>query len=428
MIMRLTPAALLAAGTLLSGGALLAAGALLCGGAAWGGEADDKDVIIKKNGAAMRVYVESENAVDVLYRSIHLPPGVGGGQANRFKVSDLDHVIYNGMESGHWSKGIEDRETGNYDSAAEHFAQLVETGTREWEKVYGAINEGECYELGGHFAEAAKAYGLVVTGYAGNAEAKPAPVPPNRFWLDAKYHYGMCLAQAKSPDAAKVADELESLGKKDNVLGAETRANAVRAAIAGTDGNLGAFTGFMKKVLFRSQEEREVWFHFKLYCAESLRLGFKNGKEAAKIYREILTGLGNDPSRQAQVSLGLGLCLMDNDRQGALIELLKLDALPFGSADQKCEARFNAGRLLWDEAQALKAGTDFAKDQRRVDFAKDTERAARLIVAAATEGPAKNPNVALAKSLLSSFGPDPDAPKEAPKGAPGAAAGPEPKK
>jgi len=175
-----------------------------------------------------------------------------------------------------------------------------------------------------------------------------------------------------------------------------------------------------------------VWFHFKLYCAESLRLGFKNGKEAAKIYREILTGLGNDPSRQAQVSLGLGLCLMDNDRQGALIELLKLDALPFGSADQKCEARFNAGRLLWDEAQALKAGADFAKDERRVAFAKDTERTARLIVAAATEGPAKNPNVALAKSLLSSFGPDPDAPKEAPKSAipaaPGTAVGPEPKK
>lgn len=419
MILRPTPFALLAACT------LLAASTLLLGAAASAGEADDKDVIVRKNGAALRVYVESENAVEVLYRSIRLPPGVPGGQPSRFKVSELDHVVYNGMDAGHWSKGVEDRETGNYDSAAEHFAQLVETGTREWEKVYGAINEGECLELGAHFSEAAKAYGLVVTGYAGNPDVKP-PVPPNRFWLDAKYHYGMCLAQGKSPDAAKVADELESLGKKDNVLGAETRANAVRAAIAGSDGNLAAFTGFMKKVLFRSQEEREVWFHFKLYCAESLRLGFKNGKEAAKIYREILTGLGNDPSRQAQVSLGLGLCLMDNDRQGALIELLKLDALPFGSADQKCEARFNAGRLLWDEAQTLKAGADFAKDERRVAFVKDVERSARLIVAAATEGPVKNPNVALAKSLLSSFGPDPDAPKEVPKaGAPG---GPEPKK
>jgi hypothetical protein len=383
---------------------------------------------VKKNGAAMRVYVESENAVEVLYRSIHLPPGVPGGQPNKLKVSELDHIVYYGMDSGHWSKGVEDRETGNYDSAAEHFAQLVETGTREWEKVYGAISEGECLELGGHFSEAAKAYGLVVTGYAGNPDAKP-PVPPNRFWLDSLYHDGMCLAQAKSPDAAKVADELEAMGKKDNVLGAETRANAVRAAMAGADGNLAAFTGFMKKVLLRSQDEREVWFHFKLFCAETLRLGFKNGKEAAKIYREILTGLGNDPSRQAQVSLGLGLCLMDNDRQGALIELLKLDALPFGSADQKCEARFNAGRLLWDEAQTLKAGADFAKDERRVAFAKDTERTARLIVAAATEGPAKNPNVALAKSLLSSFGPDPDAPKEVPKTpAPGTAGGPEPKK
>jgi tetratricopeptide (TPR) repeat protein len=420
MILRPTPFALLVAGT------LLVAGNLLLGGAAWGGEADDKDRIVRKNGASLPAYVESENAVDVLYRSIRPPPGTSSANANKLKVAELDHIVYYGMDSGHWSKGVEDRETGNYDSAAEHFAQLVETGTREWEKVYGAINEGECFELGGHFAEAAKAYGLVVTGYAGNPDAKP-PVPPNRFWLDSKYHYGMCLAQAKSPDADKVADELEALGKKDNVLGAETRANAVRAAIAGAQGNLANFTGFMKKVLFRSQDEREVWFHFKLYCAESLRLGFKNGKEAAKIYREILTGLGNDPSRQAQVSLGLGLCLMDNDRQGALIELLKLDALPFGSADQKCEARFNAGRLLWDEAQTLKNITDFAKDERRVAFVKDTERTARLIVAAAAEGPVKNPNVALAKSLLSSFGPDPDAPKAAP-GAPGTATAPEPKK
>ena len=405
--------------------ALLAAGTLLLGGALAGGEAaDDKDVIVQKNGPALRVYVESENTVDVLYRSIHLPPGVGGGSnANKFKVSNLDHVFYNGMESGRWIKGVEDRETGNYDSAAESFAQLVETGTREWEKVYGAIAEAECRELAGHFAEAAKAYGLVVAGYAGNPDAKP-PVPPHRFWLDCKYHYGMALAQAKSPDASKVADELEALGKKDNVLGAETRGNAVRAAIAGADGNLSTFTGFMKKVLFRAQEEREVWFHFKLFCAESLRQGFKNGKEAARTYREILTGLGNDPSRQAQVSLGLGLCLMDNDRQGALIELLKLDALPYGSADQKCEARFNAGRLLWDEAQAIKGGPDFARDERRGNFVKDTERAARLIVAAATEGPAKNPNVALAKSLLSSFGPDPDAPRLPPTGTPGAAGAP----
>ena len=61
------------------------------------------------------------------------------------------------------------------------------------------------------------------------------------------------------------------------------------------------------------------------------------------------------------------------------------------------------------------------KDERKANYVKDTERTARMIVTAATEGPAKNPNVALAKSLLASFGPDPDAPKVAPK-APGAAA------
>ena len=399
--------------------AILFAGSLLIGSAASAAD-DDRDRIYRKNGAVIQGYVESENASEVLYRTIHLPPGSLQIAANKLRTSELDHIVYNGMDSGHWAKGVEDREAGNYDSAAEHFHQVADAGTREWEKVYGSIAEGECLELSGRFSDAAKAYGVVVTSFAGSPDAKPA-VPPSRFWLDSKYHMGMCLAQAKSPDAAKVADELDALGKKDNVLGAEARANAIRTAIAGAEGNLAAFTGFMKKPSFRSTDEREVWFHFKLYCAETLRLSFKKGKEAASIYTEILSGLGNDPTRQAQISLGLGLCLIDPDRHGALLELLKLDALPYGSADQKCEARFNAGRLLWDEAQALKANVEAMKDERKANYVKDTERTARMIVTAATEGPAKNPNVALAKSLLASFGPDPDAPKVAPK-APGAAA------
>src|SRR5260221_265741 len=126
----------------------------------------------------------------------------------------------------------------------------------------------------------------------------------------------------------------------------------------------------MKKVTFRAFDEREAWFHYKLYCAETLRIGFKKGKESAGIYREILSGLGNDLARQAKCSLGLGLCLMDNDRQGALIELLKLDLLPYGSPDQKCEARLNAGRLLWDEAQSIKANADAMKDERKAQFVK----------------------------------------------------------
>jgi hypothetical protein len=172
----------------------------------------------------------------------------------------------------------------------------------------------------------------------------------------------------------------------------------------------------MKKSTVRSFDEPEVWFHFKLYCAETYRSTFQKGKEAASIYREILSGIRNDPARQAQISLGLGLTLMENDKQSALVELLKLDVLPYGSPDQKCEARYNAGRLLWDEAQAIKSNAEAMKDERKVLFVTETERAARLVVNAAAEGPPRNPNVGLAKSLLTSFGPDPDAvKKEEPK-------------
>ncbi|HEX3135566.1 MAG TPA: hypothetical protein VHX44_18535, partial [Planctomycetota bacterium] len=53
---------------------------------------------------------------------------------------------------------------------------------------------------------------------------------------------------------------------------------------------------------------------------------------------------------------------------------------------------------------------DAMKDDRKALFVKETERAARLVLTAATDGPPKNTNVDLAKALLTSFGPDPDAP------------------
>jgi hypothetical protein len=312
------------------------------------------------------------------------------------------------MDSGPWAKGNDERAAGNYEAAAEFFNQLATTGTREWEKVYGSLAEGECWELAKKYADAAKAFAVVVDGFAGDATKKP-PIPPHRLWLDAKYRLGMAQAQAKNAAADKIAQELEELGKKEGLSAAEARANAIRAARFAAEGNQGKFNEFMKKATLRSFDEPDVWFHFKLFSAEALRGPLKNGKAAVPIYREILNGLGDDPARQAQISLGLGLTLMENDKESALIELLKLDVLPYGSPDQKCEARYNAGRLLWESAQAIKGNAEAMKDERKAAFVKETERAARLVLTAAADGPPKNPNVELAKALLTSFGPDPDA-------------------
>ena len=116
------------------------------------------------------------------------------------------------------------------------------------------------------------------------------------------------------------------------------------------------------------------------------------------------------------------MALLESDKDSALVELLKLDVLPYGSPDQKCEARYNAGRLLWEKAQVIKANSDAMKDERKAAFVKETERAARFMVTAAADGPTTNPNIELATALLKSFGPDPDAvkPKTAPAAAPAA--------
>jgi len=388
----------------------LAAIALIAGllSAPFAHGADDRDRIARKNGTTIACYIESETTAGITYRTIKPTGDAPMSKPSLLKLNELASITYVGMDSGAWAKGQDERDAGNFEAAAEFFNQLSTTGTREWEKVYGSLAEGECWELSRKYSEAAKAFAVVVDSFAGDPMKK---LPAHRLWLDAKYRLGMAYAQGKNPAADKIATELEELGKKEGLGAAEARANAIRAAKFAGETNLAKFNEFMKKATLRSFDEPEVWFHFKLFSAESLRQAFKKGKESASIYREILNGLGDDPARQAQISLGLGLTLLENDKEGALVELLKLDVLPYGSPDQKCEARYNAGRLLWETAQAIKANAESMKDQRKQLFVTETERAARLVLTAATDGPPKNTNVDLAKALLASFGPDPDAPK-----------------
>ncbi|HEX3140001.1 MAG TPA: hypothetical protein VHQ87_08100, partial [Rhizobacter sp.] len=324
--------------------------------------ADDRDLIVRKNGTKITGYIESETTVGVAYRTIKPTGDAPKGNPSSAKLNEVASIIYFGMDTGSWAKGQSERDAGNYEAAAEFFNQLATTGSREWEKVYGSMAEGECWELARKYSEAAKAFAVVVNSYGGDPMKK---VPAHRLWLDAKYRLGMAYAQGKNADADKIAGELEDMGKKEGLSAAEARANAIRAAKFAAEGNFAKFSEFMKKATLRSFDEPEVWFHFKLFSAESLRQAFKKGKESTGIYREILNGLGDNPARQAQISLGLGLTLMENDKEGALVELLKLDVLPYGSPDQKCEARYNAGRLLWESAQATKSNADAMKDPRK---------------------------------------------------------------
>jgi hypothetical protein len=385
-------------------------------GAAVAADSDGKDLIYRKSSSlALPAYVESETATDIAYRTLK-----GDNVAlNHLKPNEVVRIVYAGMEAGSWKRGEEEKAAGNYETAAERFNQ-VSAGMREWEKSYGSYAEGECWELAGKFADAAKAFAVVVNGFSGNPTGTP-PVAAHRLWLDAKYHMGMDYALSKNPDAVKVADELEALDKKSSVPAAASRAYAIRCAIAGGEGNVAKFTEFMRKNTFRVFDEQEVWFHFRMYCAEALRGPLKKPKDAVAIFREMeLQITPAQPERLAQVSLGLGLCLKEGgDKDNALLQLLKLDVLPYGSPDQKCVARFNAAQLIWEQAQTMKTLPDLAKDPKKAAFVKEQERVARVIAAAAADGPAKNPVTAQAIAMVKEFGPDPDAPKEVPK-APGA--------
>lgn len=357
----------------------------LTGARATSAEIPDRDRIIQRSGPVIEVVeVVGETAENVTYKiTANAQPGTKRSTA-------ILRVDYAGMRSGSYLAGVESLNRGAYDEAADRFHQSA-SGEREWERVYGSMAEGDALELGLHYAEAAKAFQAALTA-----------APKHRLALDAKYRLGMNLAWAKDPEAAKVVDELSVLSKGTTGQPAESRANAIRAAIALNAGNVMKFDEFSKKAVLRPTDEPDAWFHFNLWVAEAYRKAGK-AKEAARIVDSMLPALDADPARKAQ-ALGIkGLALIEIDPQAALIELLKLDVLPFGSEDQRCEARFHAGKLMLAESKALAANPDTAKDERKSAFVKELDRGARTLLEAASDSLTSNPAKDLATTLLKSM-------------------------
>ncbi len=345
----------------------------------------DKDRLIQKSGPPIEATeVVSETAENVSYKL------TANAQVATKRSGTIQRIDYAGMKSGSYAAGVTAMNRGAYDEAADRFHQVAQ-GEREWEKVYGAIAEGNALEQSKHYADAAKAFATVVTGF-----------PKHRLALDATYRMGMNQAWAKDPAATKTADGLTELSKGPIGQPAESRANAIRAAKALTDGVNLKFEEYGKKTIFRPSEESDVWFHFNLWLADAYRQTGK-GKDAARVIDSMLPTLDNDPARKAQAIGIKGLALIDTDPQAAVVELLKLDVLPFGSEELRCDARFNAGKLLLAESKALAANPDTAKDERKTAFVKDLERSARMVLKAAADSPTTQPSKAQAETLLASM-------------------------
>lgn len=373
-----------------------------------------KDTILRKQSQSpIKTMIETETAEGVIHRV-----NAGGGKATLERWSQIDRVMYAGMDGGTWAKGNEARSHGDYEVAADLFHQLAAEAKREWEKVYGSFAEGECLELAGKYDQAALAYDLIVQGYAGNAAAKPSPVPRHRLWMDALYHKGMCLAlQKKDDEAHKIISTLFEIGKRELIASADARGNAILSLLVLWSGDMQKFKGIFTKVVFSPDRETETWFHCKVTVAEALREQ-KKAKEAAQVYREVQSQLATlnaiSRDREVQVALGLGLSLLESDQRGpAVMALVRIDAMPYGSSDQHCAARCSAAEAMWQDQQKLVSDVEAMKKTALADWAAELEVTARFMATAAANAPGNSPYKARAKTLLQTMGPDKNAPSEA---------------
>lgn len=362
---------------------------LLLASALGAGEAN-VDRIHLQGGRVMEVAaVDSETRDEVIYRhAANSPPA-------KLRAATVVRVLYAGMVAeGIWKAGEEARERGRYEDAGDRFASLA-AGEREWEKVYGGFAAGECLELAGKYEDAANAFAAVAQNF-----------PQHRLALDALLRQGINLAMAKKADeAGKVAEALADLGKTKIGSVADSRGYAVRAAIFLAAENAGKFDEFQKKAIIRP-EEREAWFHWNLWCAEAYRK-LNRPKDVAQVVDRMLPALDGDAGRKARAMAVKGLSLLDTDPLGAVVTLLRLDALPYGSEDEKCEARWHAGRLLLKEAEAQKAQPGLDQDESRQRVVRELDRAARLLLGAAAVSTSSSSTREQAKTLFETTWPKP---------------------
>lgn len=372
--------------------ATLAAIVFACPGFAADGD-PAKDKVLLREGRPMEVLIESEAGDKITYRTI------AGGQVVEKRAREVLSIVYGGMTEGEWKAGAEARAGGRYEEAADRFSGVA-GGEREWQKVYGAMAAGECLELAGKPAGAAEEYAKVVAGF-----------PKHRLWLDACYRQGMALALAKKDaEAGKIADELTAYGKKNNLSPAEARAAAIRAAAAYVKNGAKdtKFEEHIRKAVLRASDEPDTWFHFNLWLAGAYR-DANRGRDALRTIDAMLPALDGDPVRRAQALFIKGMSQIDSDPQGAIVELLKLDCIPYGTAAQLIEARATAGRLLIDQAKALRG----ENDARKKEIAGELEATARVVLSAAANAPGDHPAKAKAKELLDAVTPKPPPPPPA---------------
>ena len=214
---------------------------------------------------------------------------------------------------------------------------------------------------------------------------------------------GYQLGSRCQPDAKNVIDALLNFRATNPAVGRgpEFRAKAIEAVIMAQKGNVSGARRLANAVAL-SPRDGDTWFHWGFFWAGFL---YEQGeyKAAAQQYQRMLGQVGSNPVQRAQLSLGLGASLANGggDKAAALVELLKLDTLPYGSAAQRCEAQYWAGRLMVEEGQASLDN----ESARIASFAKVQIERGKVLLNAAANSISDHPSKELAGALLSSFEP-----------------------
>ena len=371
---------------------------------------DNRDKVYFEGPNPFLCYVVNEGSEEITYRMSK------EGQIQHKPTSKLRSVVYAAMVAdGYYKKGKEEQTRGNYEDAADLFSQLATSGKPgSFEEVYGDMGDGDCLELAKKYADAAACFKKIVDQAAFDKDDKVQP--RHRLWLVACYREGVALAEAGKPaDAKAIADGLAIYSKLPNCprpFAVDHCAGAIRVAVDVASAKPDDIGNDMIQVGFKSSEDPDQWFHFNIFLATAYR-DLKQPSKAVDILDTMTADdyLVRNPSRQAQIEVLRGSCLFDSDPEGALLALLKIDVMPYGSEDERCEARALAGQLMIGEADKIKD----TKDERQIDFKKELMRTARLLLNSAASSSSTSKFKAAAKAALDKL------PKDEEAAAPGAA-------
>lgn len=339
-----------------------------------------KDLIL---GDKRKIYaiVYHETLEGIKYKTSEVLPTM-----QTMRWSEIRDIVYDGMGGqSYFAIGNSDMQSGQYEMAAQRFAALASgEDKREWEQAYGWFYEGRAWEGAGAYDKAAAAFGRIVES-----------LPEHRFVADAAYRQGINLARTGDYEgAAALVTFLENYAKETRERSATQRANAIKCAIAALKGDVEEAQSLSRKVTI-GQRDGDTYLHWGQFWA-----GYLAERElyadAAAAYGRLLQNADVDPADTATLSLGMGVALAkDGNRDRALTSLMRLDALPYGSPEQRLEARFWIGRLLWELAQERQE----SDRDRVVDFANasvvESRRLLEAVVASTLSSPVKSEAEAL---------------------------------